>query len=453
VQKQKDPIDVSLVKEIQEKDKKYVWHHMAGYNPASQSSIYVEGDGAWLTDLEGNRFLDAMSGLWCVNVGYHQPSLAEAAKEQMNKLPFYPMIQSHLPAIQLAEKLNEWLGGDYVIFFSNSGSEANEVAFKVTRQYYKQKGEGNRFKFLSRYRAYHGNSMGALSATGQADRKNKFEPLVEGFKHVNPPDCYRCPFGQTYGSCQIECAKDIDHAIQMEGEESIAGVIMEPVITGGGIIVPPEEYVKEVEAICNRRGILLIIDEVICGFGRSGEKFGHQNFGIKPDIVTMAKGITSGYLPLSATAVKREIYEAFELWPFQHLNTFGGNPVACQVALKNLELIEEQNLVERSKYLGVRLRERLSSLVNEKHVGDLRQFGFLLGIELVEDQDNKTPMASEKIQHVVAACKKKGLIIGKNGDTAPGYGNVLTICPPFVVTDEELEFICATVEESIKNLS
>lgn len=437
-----------------EADRKYMWHHMSPYNP--NPMIVKHAEGAWVTDVDGNRYLEGMSGLWCVNIGFGNKELAESAYQQLCEMPYYPLTQSHVPAIRLTEKLNQWLEGEYRIFFSNSGSEANETAFKIARQYHHQNGQPGRYKFISRYRAYHGNSMGALAATGQAERKKKYEPLAPGFSHVAPPYCYRCPFNKTYGSCALECATAIDEAINWEGAETVAGVIMEPVITGGGVIVPPPEYLQRVREICDKHGVLLIVDEVICGFGRSGKRFGHQNFGVKPDIVTMAKGITSAYLPLSATAVRAELFESFRHpgsdQHFRHVNTFGGNPAACALALRNLELIEEHGLVERAESLGSTLRSKLSSIEDHKNVGDIRSFGFIIGIEMVEDRQTKKPAAPDIVLKVIAECRKRGLIIGRNGDTVPGYNNILTLSPPFVVSDEDLDFIANTVVEVIQRL-
>jgi len=440
-----------------EKDRKYVWHHMQPYVSAQSPMVVTQGTGATISDLDGNHYIDAMSGLWCVNLGYSERELADAAYQQMTQMPFYPLIQSHLPAIQLAEKLNDWLEGEYRVFFSNSGSEANETAFKLARQYHAQNGDPGRFKVISRYRAYHGNSGMALAATGQAQRKYNYEPLSPGFVHVPPPDCYRCPFGQTYGACKMECASVYDQVINWEGPETVAAVIMEPAITGGGVIVPPDGYMQQVREICDKYGVLLIVDEVICGFGRSGEKFGHQNYGVKPDIVTMAKGITSGYLPLSATAVRAELFDVFtESDPyahFRHVNTFGGNPSACALAIRTLEIMEERDLVEKSRNLGTELRNQLAPLRQHPNVGDLRLFGFLAGIELVTDKDSKTPVSAEFMGKVIGACKRKGVIVGKNGDTVPGYNNVLTLSPPFVVSEAELLKITQSVTEAIEEVS
>jgi taurine-pyruvate aminotransferase len=439
-----------------EKDRRYVWHALSGYSPDASTMIVEGGDGAWITDTEGNRYLDGMSGLWCVNAGYGREELARAAYEQLQKLPFYPMTKSHLPAIELGEKLNEWLEGDYVYFYSNSGSEANEVAFKVARQYHEQNGEPQRWKFVSRYRAYHGQTMGALAATGQAQRKYRYEPLPSGFLHVPPPDLYRRPSGLDPEAYGRESARQIEDLIRWELPETVAGVIMEPIITGGGILIPPENYLPAVKEVCERHGVLLIVDEVICGFGRTGKGFGHQHYGVTPDIVTMAKGITSAYFPLSATAVRREIYERFaadtEYGRLRHINTFGGHPGGCAVAVKNLEIMEEEDLPARSAEMGERLRERLARLGDHPNVGDVRNKGLLFGIELVEDKESKKPASPHKVGAVVSGCQERALIVGKNGDTVAGFNNIITLAPPLNVTDDDVEFIAKKLGETVEAL-
>jgi len=439
--------------EIIKTDRKYLWHHMTPYKENATPTVAVEGKGSWIIDINGQKYLDAMSGLWCVNVGYGREELAKAAYDQLKTMPYFPLSQSHLPAIELAEKLNEWLEDDYVIFFSNSGSEANETAFKIVRQYHQQNGEPNRYKFISRYRAYHGNSMGALAATGQAVRKYNYEPLAAGFIHVSPPDSYRRTNGQSIEEFNLQCALEIEKTIIWEGKETIGAIIMEPAITGGGILVPHPIYMEKVQEICQKYGVLLIIDEVICGFGRTGKKFGHMHFNIKPDIVTMAKGLTSGYLPLSATAVRRDLYEKFqngdEFGYFRHVNTFGGNPAACALALKNIEIYEKENLVERSRILGDRLKQEMMELEDHPLVGDIRGFGFLLGIELVKDKETKEPVEPSTIDQIISECKSNGLIIGKNGATVAGFNNILALSPPLSSTDEDVDFIITTLKSAL----
>ena len=447
---------ISETEKWQGKDNRYVWHAMSGYDPSTSTMIVEKGDGAWITDMDGNHYLDGMSGLWCVNVGYGREELAQAAYEQLKEMSFYPLMKSHLPAIELGEKLNQWLEDEYVFFYSNSGSEANEVAFKIARQYHEQNGESDRWKFVSRYRAYHGQTMGALAATGQAQRKYKYEPLTPGFIHVSPPDLYRRQDDTDPDAYGQESARDIERTMRWELPQTIAGVIMEPIITGGGILIPPDNYLPAVKEICEENGVLLIVDEVICGFGRTGKPFGHQNYGVKPDIVTMAKGITSAYFPLSATAVRREIYETFagdtDYERLRHVNTFGGHPAGCAVAIRNLEIIEEEDLVGRSAEMGEQLRKELSGLDDHPNVGDVRNKGLLFGIELVEDKETKEPASTERVAAAISGCKERGLVIANNADTVAGFNNVLTLAPPLSITDGDLEFIARVLKETIANL-
>ncbi|MEK5186319.1 aspartate aminotransferase family protein [Solibacillus sp. FSL W7-1324] len=438
-------------------DEKHVWHSMKPYNPEA-TFIVERAEGAWLTDIDGNKYLDAMAGLWCTNIGYGRKEIADTAYEQMLKNSYTPLTNGHTPAILLSQKISELLGDEYVVFYSNSGSEANEVAFKVARQYHQQKGDTNRYKIISRYRAYHGSSMGALAATGQAQRKYKYEPLAPGFLHVAPPDQYRNPEEAINGDATtLPSVKNIDQVMTWEMSETIAAVIMEPIITGGGVIMPNEDYLKGVKEVCENHGALLIVDEVINGFGRTGKAFGFQNYGIKPDIVTMAKGLTSAYMPLSATAIRREIYEQFvengEYEFFRHINTFGGSPVACAVALKNIEIMERENLFEQSVVLGESLKRTLKeNLEDHPYVGDIRGKGLLIGIELVENKETKAPLDVERVNAVIAYCKKKGVIIGKNGVTVANFNNVLTLSPPLSISLEEKDLIANTVIEAVNSI-
>ncbi|KEZ54012.1 aspartate aminotransferase family protein [Metabacillus indicus] len=437
------------VKDALQKDEAHLWHSMKPFNPEA-TIIAQEAKGAWVTDAGGKRYLDAMAGLWCVNAGYGRTELAEAAYEQLKKLAYFPLTQSHLPAIELSEKLNDMLGGDYVIFFSNSGSEANETAFKIARQYHQQTGSSERYKIISRYRAYHGNTLGSLAATGQAQRKYKYEPLAPGFIHVAPPDQYRFPEEEGIKPAELKSVQAVDQAMTWELSETVAAVIMEPIITGGGILMPPEQYMQGVKESCEKHGALLIVDEVICGFGRTGKAFGFMNYGVKPDIITMAKGITSAYLPLSATAVKKEIYEAFkgteEYDYFRHVNTFGGNPAACALALKNIEIFEKEKLFERSAELGAKIKSELTSRLQKNPlVGNVRGKGLLIGVELVENKETKAPLNAGLVNKVMAVCKEKGLLIGKNGATVAGFNNVLAISPPLNIEDEDAAFIVETL--------
>jgi taurine-pyruvate aminotransferase len=413
--------------------------------------VIAEGSGAWVTDADGNRYLDGLSGQWCVNVGYGRSRLARAAAEQLERLAFHPLTRSHPPAIELSEWLDGLLGGDRACLYTNSGSEANELAFKVARQYHLQRGEPHRFKVIARYRAYHGSTMGALSATGQALRRFAYEPLVPGFIHVPPPDPFRHPEITDLEAYGRQCAAELERTIEFELPQTVAAVVLEPIITGGGILIPPDSYLPAVADACRRHGVLLIVDEVICGFGRTGEWFGHQASGIRPDIVTMAKGITSAYVPLAATVTTDEVFAAFtsdgaDLGRLRHISTFGGHPAGCAVAIENLAIMEEEGLVARSAELGAELLARLrDALDGHPLVGEVRGRGLLIGIELVADPATRAPAAREDSAALVAAAQGHGFLMARNADTAAGLDNVLQLAPPLSITDDDADHIVTAV--------
>ncbi|NEQ49605.1 MAG: aminotransferase class III-fold pyridoxal phosphate-dependent enzyme, partial [Leptolyngbya sp. SIO3F4] len=387
-----------------------LWHSLVQHKPFSQKppKCMARGVGCHVTDTDGVEYFDGVSGLWCVNVGYGRQELAEVAYEQMVDLAYFPLTSmGHEPGIRLAHKLLELLGYEGKVFFSTSGSEANETAFKIARQYHAQTapaGAGPRYKIISRYRGYHGHTMGALSATAQAERKLKYEPLVPGFLHVSPPYYYRFGDGQPEDVYNTTCLRELEQTIRYEGAESVAAVIVEPIISGGGVIPPTEGYLRGVREICDRTGILLIYDEVVNGFGRTGKMFGHQHWGVEPDIINFAKGLTSGYMPLSATVVKQHVFEAFLDEPgtdshFRHITTYGGSPVCTAVGLRSIEILERENLCERAAEMGDYLLGKLQRLMDHPNVGDVRGKGLLLGVELVKDKVSKTPLDS----HIVAS--------------------------------------------------
>ncbi|MBM7841202.1 adenosylmethionine-8-amino-7-oxononanoate aminotransferase [Alkalihalobacillus xiaoxiensis] len=445
-------MEAEIKKSYGEKDQEHLWHALKPYQAQAAPLIAESGEGSWFTDTEGNRYFDGVSGLWCLNLGHGQTEIIEAATEQMKALAYFPLSFGHKPAIDLAEKLNELLGGGYRSFFANGGSDANETAFKIARQHHKQSGNPEKTKIISRYRAYHGNSLGALAATAQANRKMKYEVNVPGFIHIPPPYAYRSAFG-SYDDDDLRAAEYLEQTILWEGPESVAAFIMEPVISGGGVIHPQSDlYYKKVRDICNRYNVLLILDEVVSGFGRTGKMFGYMHGeSLYPDIITFAKGLTAGYLPLGATCVKESIYQSFKdtgtTNHFRHVSTYGGHPASCAVALKTIELIERHDIVKQVATLEADVLSQLRQLTSHALVGEVRGVGFLYGIELVSDKASKKPLEDEQIKTIVAACQKKGLIIGKNGDTVPSGGNVLIIAPPLTSTREDLTFLVETIQE------
>lgn len=442
-------------RELTALDLECLWHPLTQHRDiaAAPPRRIERAEGSFLYDAGGNRWLDAVSGLWCVNVGHGREELADVAREQMARLAYLPMTMSHEPAIRLASKLVELLGYPARVYFSNSGSEANEAAFKIARQYqaqhhqqhHEQRGGSGRFKIIARHRGYHGNTLGALSATGNWERRLGYEPLVPGFVFTDAPDPYR-DLG--------DCAAKLEQTILREGAETVAAFIMEPIIAGGGVLVPPDDYLPRVREICSRYGVLLILDEVVTGFGRTGKMFAHQHWGVEADIVTLAKGIASGYMPLAATVVRQEIFEAFEGDAdsgrhFRHVNTYGGHPVATAVGLRNLEIVEREQLVERTSVMGKTLLSKLERLARHPNVGDIRGKGLLIGIELVADRKSKKPAEDSAVAAVLAHCAERGVILGRTAQTTPGQGNVLILAPPFVVSEAEVDLLVDAVEAAI----
>ena len=423
----------------------------------SKQMVVTGGQSATVFDADGTPYLDAMAGLWCVNIGYGRTELAEVAAEQMRQLAYFPHTAMNLPAAALAEKINGLAGGGYHTYFVNSGSEANEAGFKIARQYMKHEYPGeNRFKTISRYFAYHGTTLATLDAGGMGERKAKFEPFSGDFVHVAQPYCYRCPFGLSYPSCGLACVKNMENTILGEGPESVAEVIVEPVMSGVGVAVPPDEYLPEVEALCRKYGILLHVDEVINGFGRTGKMFGYQHYGVSPDIVAIAKGISSAYLPIAATMVKNSVFDSFygdaaENRQVGQVNTYGGHPAAAAVALRNIEILQEEQLVDRSAEVGDYLLDGLRTLMRHRVVGDVRGKGLLLGVELVKDRTSKEPLGPAQISAIVDFCRDDGLLVGRGGG-GRRYGNTITMSPPLVITRAECDRIVETLDRALGTL-
>ena len=447
------------IQEVVAQDLSHVWHPMMQHQGLTEGNLTVvqQGRGTTITDAEGKEYLDAYSGLWNVNVGYGRDEIADAVYEQMKALPYYPHSQVNVPAARLAAKLAEVLPGDLNhVFFSNSGSEANETALKIARQYGRQKFPGqNRYKIIARYQGYHGFTFGAMSATGQVKRREKFEPLVPGFHHVDPPYCYRCPLKLSYPSCEIACASEFEEVIVREGPETVVAVIAEPIIGGGGVIVPRDEYLPKLRQICDKYDVLLILDEVITGFGRTGKMFAAQHWGVVPDMMTMAKGVTSGYLPLGACAVTSKVFDAFKGDPAEELEfsqvvTYGGHPVCCAAANANLDILLRERLWENSEKVGGHLLEGLRAL-DSRFVGNVRGKGLMLAVELIDETG--AYLDAQRTAKVQARIRQEGVIVGKMSHVMAGPESILFLSPPLVLTTEEADRIVAAIGAGLNELS
>ncbi len=413
------------------------------YHPKSHANPLVieRGEGVWLYTVDGRKILDAMAGLWNVDVGYGRQELAQAAYEQMLKLAYTSNFSgmTNLPSIQLAEKLAGFAyEGLNTTFFTSGGSEANDSAFKTARYYWKRKGKPGKYKIIARKGSYHGVTLAATFATGIQRYHTMFGPPVEGFVHIPAPYSYRFEGdvrpGETIGEA---AARALEEAILREGPNTVAAFIAEPIMGVGGVIVPPDDYFPRVRAICDQYEILFIADEVITGFGRTGEWFALRHWGVKPDILSFAKAITSGYAQLGGIQISDEIRETMESAPeteaYMHGFTYSGHAMACAVALKNLEIMERENLPERARLLGKRLLDGLSTLLEFPFVGEVRGLGLVCGVEIVTDKESRTPDPAMALR-IFKAAEQRGL------RTRP-LGNNLAFAPPLVITEDEIDEI------------
>jgi adenosylmethionine-8-amino-7-oxononanoate aminotransferase len=437
--------DINL-EEIRRQDRTHVWHPMLQHRVLEKKDLLVvqESRGTEIVDAEGKRYLDAYAGIWNVNVGYGREEIVNAVNEQMKRLAFYPQTQVSLPAARLAAILSEILPGDLDhTFFCNSGSEANETAIKVARQYGRQKFPGeNRYKIIARYQGYHGFTYGAMSATGQVKRREKFEPLVPGFVHVEPP----LP--------GVDGLAVIEKAVEREGPETVVAVIAEPIIGGGGVLVPPDDYIPGLREICDKYGLLLILDEVITGFGRTGKLFASEHWGVVPDMMTMAKGISSGYLPLGACAVTQGVFEAFlgepeEEREYSSISTYGGHPACCVAALANIEILLKERLWENAERVGCYLLEGLQSLAS-RFVGEVRGKGLMIAIELV-GVDGRM-LDAGRTSRVQARILEEGVIVGKMSHVMSGPESVLFLAPPLILSEQEADRIIGAIRLGLDSI-
>ena len=436
-------------------DRAHQLHPQYHLSDHAEPVIFVRGEGALLWDVNGKEYIDGLSCLWNVAIGHGRAELADAAARQMRELAFANSYAGYanVPSIRLAERLIE-LAYDRMqaVFFCNSGSEAVDGAFKMARYFWFLEGKPEKVKIISRKEAYHGGTFGATTAVGMPPFHKGFGPLVGGFLQVDTCYPYRCSHCSGAEDCDLACAGDVEEAIVREGPETVAAVIGEPVHGAGGVIPPTPGYWPRLREICDRHDVLLIADEVITGFGRTGRWFALEHWGVEPDMMTIAKAITSAYVPLAGFLVSDRVHRTVQAAPedtkFMHGYTNAGHPTACAVGLRNLQIMEDEGLVERAAVLGERLLAGLRSLQGHPHVGDVRGLGLLGGVELVADKAARTPFPpSDKIgPRVIRSMRERGLISRAKGDS-------VLFAPPLVTTDAQIDRIVEVLAESVREVT
>ena len=436
------------VDDLNEKARRHLWMHFTrlGAYETKEIPIMVRGEGCYLWDAHERRYLDALSGLFTVQLGHGRHDLAQVAAKQAETLEYFPIWSyGHPPAIELAAKLASLAPGDLNrVFFTTGGSEAVESAWKLARQYFRSKGEGQRYKVISRETAYHGTTLGALAITGIPSVRTPFEPLTPGATHVPSTNRYRHPLGKDDAAFCDWLIQGIEDRILFEGPETVAAVFLEPVQNAGGCFVPPEGYFPRVREICDKYGVLLVSDEVICAFGRLGHWFGAERYDYLPDMITCAKGLTSGYSPLGAVICRDHLAEPFleGTSSFLHGITFGGHPVSCAVALENLRLFEEESILEHVQANEAGFRERIEGLRDIPIVGDVRGAGYFLALELVADPETEAQFTNEEAEEILRgvlspALFEAGLICRADDRGDP----VIQLSPPLVAGEQQFDEI------------
>jgi len=447
------------ISHIVDADKAHVWHHLTQHKAfeTGDPRIILEGKGMRVWDQKGKEYLDAVSGgVWTVNVGYGRESIAKAVYDQLIKLCYFAQSAGSIPGSLFSEKLISKMPGMSRVYYCNSGSEANEKVFKMVRQIAHKKYGGKKHKILFRDRDYHGGTLATMSAGGQEERVAQYGPLAPGFVRV--PHCmeYRAQWdltGEAYGQ---RAADAIEEVILAEGPDTVGAICLEPVTAGGGVITPPPGYWERVQEICKKYDVLLHIDEVVCGIGRTGTWFGYQQYGIKPDFVTMAKGVASGYAAIACMVTTEEVFDMFKdnaadpMNYFRDISTFGGCAAGPAAALENMRIIEDENLLDNCNAMGERMMGNLEALM-EKHkvVGDVRGKGLFLGAELVADRSTKEAVNEKLVGQVVAECGAQGVLIGATNRSIPGLNNVLCFSPALIATADDIDQITDTVDRAL----
>ncbi len=451
------PADIKDMADLVEIDRNRVWHHLTPHKPLEEKDplVVVKGKGLRVWDANGKEHLDAVSGaVWTVNVGYGRESIANAVRDQLVDMCYFAGSAGNIPAIKYAEKLISKMPGMSRVYYSNSGSEANEKAYKMVRQLAAMENGGKKHKILYRDRDYHGTTITALSSCGQNERKDQYGPFTPGFVEV--PHCceYRCQYDDetNYG---VKAAQEIEKVILAEGPDTVGSIVLEPVTAGGGVITPPEGYWETVQEICKRYDVLLHIDEVVCGLGRTGKWFGYQHYGIKPDIVTMAKGVASGYAAIAVTVTTEELFNKFKkhddkMSYFRDISTFGGCAAGPAAALETMRIIEDENLLENTTAMGEYLMEKLRGLQNKhKVIGDVRGKGLFCGLELVKDRQTKEPADEGMLVAIAADCMEQGVIIGRTNRSLTGLNNTICLSPALICTTDDLDEVVTAIDNAL----
>ncbi len=443
-----------------EADRAHVWHHLTQHKPfeSGEPRVIVEGKGMRVWDQNGKEHLDGVSGgVWTVNVGYGRESIADAVREQLVKLNYFAGAAGSVPGALFAEKLIAKMPGMTRVYYCNSGSEANEKAFKMVRQIAHKRYGGKKTKILYRDRDYHGTTIACLSAGGQDQRNAQYGPFAPDFVRV--PHCleYRASDQgaptENYGEW---AADQIEQVILREGPDTVGALCLEPVTAGGGVITPPDGYWPRVQEICRKYDILLHIDEVVCGVGRTGTWFGYQHYGIEPDFVTMAKGVASGYAAIACCVTTEKVFDLFKADPsdpmdyFRDISTFGGCTAGPAAALENMRIIEDEDLLSNTDAMGNYMLDQLHAL-SERHkvIGDVRGKGLFLGAELVADPTTREPVDEKFAAAVVAECSAQGVIIGATNRSVPGYNNTLCYSPALIATKDDIDQIVAATDSAL----
>jgi len=431
----------------------FLWHPMA--HPAAmrktRPDIIARGEGCWVWDIDGHKLLDGVAGLWSSNLGHSCRPVRDAIVAQLDELPFFNTFRgtTHPRAIELSAALVALMREDGVaaVMFGNGGSDAVEAALKIARQYHKLRGQPERSKFIALKQGYHGVHFGGMSVNGNPQFRRPYEPLLPGVFHIDTPWLYRNPYTQDEAALGRLCAELLEREIQFQGADTVAAFIAEPIQGAGGIIVPPAHYWPLVREVCNRHGVLLIADEVVTGFGRGGAMFGTRLWGVQADLWCLAKGISTGYVPLGATAIGAKVAEAFDAdasgaGQITHGYTYSAHPVAAAAALATLKVLVEDDVVGHVARVAPVFQQRLRGLV-QRHdfVGDVRGQGLMLGIEMVADKPTRAtlPKGSDLPLRVARAAYRRGLMVRVSGPN-------LILSPPLVISEAELDTLCSTLE-------